>query len=144
VQTKSLSLLLIVIALLVAPCWSNAQPHVKELEGEFISVRSKQITLRFKQVGDSVFGTHCFMIQNGNRIDCCVELVDGYSIRLKVLSAGLYVGVLKDCYDGENHEIKIVRHSNKLTLVFTGNPDPFVSDSLTFKREAKSSFKKGE
>lgn len=129
---------LIIFIIINLACSSASKEQILKLEGKFIAVNSENLIVELKQVGDSLFGHHCFISKNGNRIDCCYG-TNNTSIRLRIESSGVYKGTLKDCYDEDTHDIEIMVKGKGFILKFTKKSHPFVADSLTFIEDTKKS-----
>ena len=128
----------ILIALLVASIsgTSLAQGRSYVFHGTYVDVLWKHNSIDLKQVGDSLLGNECFVTSGGDRIDWC-DPADGYSMRLRRVSNGYFLGRMTDCYDGGVHDIKIIQHGTNFTLIFTKNSHPFEPDTMTFAPERK-------
>jgi hypothetical protein len=131
------AIFLFAVAMLVTvSCSCSAHSPIQRLEGRYVAVSSKHFTIELKQSADSLLGTHCFVGQDGNRIDCC-EADDGYSMRFRTDSSGYYSGILTDCYQSENHVVRIIQNATGFRLIFTNRDHPFAPDSLSFIPERK-------
>lgn len=80
-----------------------------------------------------IYGVHCFVYLNGERIDCCID--DGVSIQLQRKDKSEYEGTLSSCYDGFKYDVLISFKDESLNLVFKEKHHPFMAKELTLKKE---------
>ncbi len=89
------------------------------------------LSLNLREVGDSILGTHCFVVQEGEKIDCCLE-DDGMALRLKRVADATFEGVFKSCYDDKERKIKVTISESSINFMIIQGTHPFIPESLKF------------
>ncbi|MCE2502639.1 MAG: hypothetical protein J4G05_01040 [Chlorobi bacterium] len=118
------------LAPLFTLCSNGEQSGDRKLSGKYVD-KSESLILDLKQVGDSLLGMHCFVVQDGNKVDCCLE-EDGISLKLSRTFKDTFKGTLSSCYDQDVREVKAVFADDYLKLSFKGKPHLFVPEKLDF------------
>ena len=110
-----ISMALVIVAMF-SLCSNQVEPS---LTGKYQS-SIKGYSIQLEQQKDSLIGTHCFITDSGNRIDCCLE-EEGSSLKLKRISKGVFTGSMKSCYDNQNYEITVYQNENGINLELKQN-----------------------
>lgn len=84
--------------------------------------------------GDTIQGEHCFVVSDGNKIDCCDE---GISIQIYLVKDSNYEGYLKSFYDDNIYKIQVSFIEDCFTLLFIDDIHPFIPKSIIFHKIAK-------
>jgi|SRR5690606_13976312 len=84
---------------------------------------------------ENIIGNHCFVFDNGNKIDCCIDDEKSYSLKIKLEDNGVFEGTLVSCYDEYEYDIIIKIEDKNLILSFKNEDYPFISSTLTFSEK---------
>ena len=104
--------IILVIALAtILSCISSFEPI--NCSGKYKS-KNGQLTIDLTHKGDSIIATHCFVLNQGNTIECCL---DDISINTKQnISDDSFNGYFHSCYDEDDHPIKLSFNKDTLFL----------------------------
>lgn len=80
---------------------------------------------------DSIWGHHCFIANEGQRIDCCID--KDFSFTLARCNDD-YEGKLKSCYDDKEYKVKLHFENKYIVFSFIENNHPFKSKSEEFHK----------
>ena len=97
-------------------CSSKKAQEVKSTHGEWVYETSSEktdLSLSIYTQSDSLYAEHCFIINNGNKIDCVENSV---SIKCKKLSDTQFKGSFFSDYFGEKYEIDILFTNNRMII----------------------------
>lgn len=126
----TITTVLVLILGLCSFCGSHPKGELtNDISGKYVD-NSGSLSIDIKPKGDSLLGRHCFVVQEGNRIDCCLE-ENGFSLKLRHESKNIYDGIMISCYDDQVREIMVVgsKDSVKFILKMT---HPFIPDTIRF------------
>jgi len=85
-------------------------------------------------IGDNViYGNHCFVSVNGERIDCCVDEESSFDVQKKDKTE--YEGTLLSCYDDLKYPIKIIFEEESIKLTFKDGNHPFLVKEIRLFKE---------
>ena len=80
---------------------------------------------------ESILGNHCFIFNNGDKIDCCID-EKSYSLKIELETNGSFKGSFISCYDENEYDVILKIEGKSLILSFKNEEYPFISSSLTF------------
>ncbi len=129
-------LIVIVLLFLLTLCSNINQVQSKvDVTGKYRD-QTENLTVELRQKEQQVTGTHCFVIQEGKRIDCCLS-DEGASLKLKLDKQNIFTGIMTSCYDEESRNINILAIDNQLMLIIKENGHPFLPDTILLTRLPK-------
>ncbi len=88
---------------------------------EIIKLCNGYNSLELIKQNNTIIGKHCFIFNDGKRVDCCED--DKKTISLKKGKNNIWFGNLKSCYDNDNFKIKLIKLSNNNYIFYIKNYD---------------------
>ena len=88
-------------------------------------------------IDDVIYGNHCFVSVNGERIDCCVGVNEESSFNAKKIDKTKYEGNLLSCYDDSEYAVMIIFEVESVKLIFKEENHPFMAKEIKFFKEKK-------
>lgn len=113
-------------------CTSSVQ---EDFPGKYYTDTKESYIAVVGSDNDVIFGNHCFVSVNGERIDCCVEEESSFNVRKKGRIE--YEGTLLSCYDDLEYAIMMIFEEESIILTFKEENHPFMSKEIKFFKEKK-------
>ncbi|MCH7415714.1 hypothetical protein MM213_19595 [Belliella sp. R4-6] len=105
----------------------------EEFTGKYYTY-TKESYITVDDINDNViYGNHCFVSVNGERIDCCVEEESSFNVQKKGKTE--YEGTLLSCYDDLEYAIMMVFEEESIKLTFKEENHPFMVKEIKFFKE---------
>ncbi len=82
---------------------------------------------------NEIYGNHCFITGNGERIDCCLEEESSFNVKKKDKTK--YEGMLLSCYDNLEYAIITIFEEESIKLTFKEQNHPFMVKEIKFFKE---------
>lgn len=118
------------ILLLFGSCTGSGQ---EEFAGKYYT-DTKESYITVAGISDDViYGNHCFVSVNGERIDCCIEDESSFSVQKKGKTE--YEGTLLSCYDDLEYALMIIVEDESIKLTFKEENHPFMVKEIKFFKE---------
>ena len=124
-----LIIFVLIIALTVSGKNENKIFYTDKI-GKYQDKSGKMLISLEQMKEDTIFGNHCFVFLNGDRIDCCTD--EYSSIRIFSTDSFNYKGCLRSCYDGADYKINMLFMGDSLTLFFNDSIYPFSLAPIVF------------
>jgi len=104
----------------------NDVKPIEEKEGKYFN-KTKNSYINLEKIeNDTILGHHCFILNEGNRIDCCID--EDFSIKLVHHNGNDYEGILVSCYDDDDeYKVKLHFENEYIVFSFIENNHPFMS-----------------
>lgn len=106
--------------------------------GKYHSIDKNSYIILERCNGDTLIGKHCFVFQDGNRIDCCLE---ENSIRLfyNKKSNSEFIGSFGSCYYEKKYVIKITCINDfRIKISFPNNDYEFFKKDFEMEMKIDS------
>lgn len=107
----------------------------EEFKGKYYT-DTKESYITVDSISDNViYGNHCFVSVNGERIDCCVE--EESSFNVQKIGKAEYEGTLLSCYDDLEYAIMMIFEEESIKFTFKEENHPFMVKEIRLFKEKK-------
>jgi hypothetical protein len=123
-----MALIIFQILLLFSSCTGQ-----ESFKGKYYT-ETKESYVTVDGISDNViYGNHCFVAVNGERIDCCLEEKSSFNVQKKDKTE--YEGTLLSCYNDVEYAIMINFERESIKLTFKEENHPFMVKEIWFFKE---------